>query len=70
MRSCTRLPFEPFQNEAAAPNVEALAARVGVARRTIRRWARHGVPASQADRAAIAIGSHPAYVWPDHWNQP
>ena len=70
MSACTRLPFEPFRTEAAAPSVAALAARVGVARRTIHRWARDGVPVSQADRAAIAIGSHPAYLWPDHWNQP
>ena len=70
MKSRTRLPFEPLRTAAAAPSVDALAARVGVARRTIHRWARDGVPIPQADEAAIAIGSHPAYLWPDHWNQP
>jgi len=65
----TRYPFEPLATQAGTPTIETLAARIGVSRRTVHRWAIHGIPAEQADRAAIAIGSHPACLWPEHWNQ-
>ena len=29
------------------------------------RWRRDGVPFWAADRAAIAMGSHPLLIWPD-----
>jgi len=61
----TRYPFEPLAIEARSSTVEALAARIGVSRRTVHRWIIHGVP---ADRAAIALGTHPACLWPEHWN--
>ncbi len=64
-----RYPFEPLATQARAATIEALAARIGVSRRSVHRWAIHGIPAEQADRAAIAIGSHPACIWPEHWNQ-
>jgi len=41
-----------------------LAAAVHVSRRTVQRWARHGLSDTAADRAAIALGVHPAQVWP------
>ena len=62
-----RLEFEPLAGEAPTSNVGQLAEMIGVTRRTIHRWARDGVPASKADHAAIAVGSHPAYVWADQW---
>ncbi len=46
----------------------AIAARVGVDRRTIHRR-RHGsrrwIDEWEADRAATAAGYHPSHVWPD-----
>ncbi len=62
-----RLPFEPLAVEAQASTIETLAQRIGVSRRTVHRWVIDGIPADQADRAAIAIGSHPACLWPDRW---
>ena len=62
-------PLDPLAVEAQAPTIETLANRIGVSRRTVHRWARDGVPSGQADRIAVAIGSHPAYIWPDHWNR-
>ena len=64
-----RYPFEPLAAQARDATVETLADRIGVSRRTVHRWAVHGIPAEQADRAAIALGSHPACLWPEHWNQ-
>lgn len=60
-----RYPFEPLATQARDATIETLAARIGVSRRTVHRWAIRGIPAEQADRAAIAIGSHPAYLWPE-----
>ena len=62
-----RLPFEPIMAEAAAPNLATLAQRVGVTPRTVHRWNAEGIPIQQADRAAVAIGSHPGYLWPNDW---
>ena len=67
MTAPTRYPFEPLATEAAAPTIGTLAGWIGVSARTIHRWARAGIPARQADHAAIAIGSHPAYIWPEEW---
>ncbi len=64
-----RYPFEPLATQARDTTIETLAGRIGVSRRTVHRWAVHGIPAEQADRAAIAIGSHPACLWPEHWNR-
>jgi hypothetical protein len=64
-----RYPFEPLASEARTSTIGILAQRIGVSRRTLHRWAKNGVPVEQADRAAIALGSHPAYLWPDDWNR-
>jgi len=63
----TRYPFEPLAIEARHTTIETLAARIGVSRRTVHRWIIHGIPAEQADRAAIALGTHPACLWPERW---
>ncbi len=65
-RVAARLPFGPLAIEAHAATIDTLARRIGVSRRTVHRWAAHGVPTHQADRAAIAIGSHPVCIWPDY----
>ncbi len=62
-----RLPFAPLASEARSSTIETLAHQIGVSRRTVHRWIIHGIPADQADRAAIALGTHPAYLWPDRW---
>ena len=62
-----RLPFRPLAVEAQASTIDTLAQQIGVSRRTVHRWISDGIPADQADRAAIAIGTHPACLWPDHW---
>ncbi len=63
-----RLPFEPLTAQAQAPTIDTLATQIGVSRRTVHRWINQGIPANQADRAAIAVGTHPACLWPEHWH--
>ncbi len=63
-----RFPFEPLVRAAQADGIAALARALGVTPRTVHRWANAGVPAHAADRAAIAIGSHPACLWPRQWS--
>lgn len=63
-----RLPFGPLATEARAETIGSLAQQLGVSRRTVHRWIVDGIPADQADRAAIAIGTHPANLWPNHWH--
>lgn len=61
-----RLPVGPLL--ARAPSVCELARRIDVTPRTIHRWQHDGVPLLAADRAAIALGHHPADLWPtDYW---
>ncbi len=63
-----RLPFDDLYKEAGKDNLQRLAERLGCTARTLHRWKNDGVPVAKADRAAIALGSHPAYIWPEHWN--
>lgn len=62
-----RFPLHPLATAAGADGVGDLARAVGVSSRTIHRWARNDIPFYAADRAAIALGSHPLIVWPDQW---
>ena len=64
-----RLPFAPLEVVAGAPTIGVLAGWIGVTSRTIHRWANDGIPSQSADEVAIAIGSHPSYVWPDQWGR-
>lgn len=64
-----RLPFEDLHREVGHEHFGLLADRIGRTRRTLHRWQNDGVPIAAADEAAIRIGSHPAAIWPDHWNQ-
>lgn len=45
----------------------ALALSLGVARRQVQRWAHRGLTVAQADVAAVALGLHPAEIWPGWW---
>lgn len=64
-----RHPFDlaPLLELAAVDNLTTLGRIVGVTDRQVRRWQSDGMPASVADRAATALGRHPATVWPDWW---
>ena len=62
-----RFSFLELTQAAGTTNVSQLAEIVGVTRRTIHRWKQNGIPAHQADRAAINAGQHPGNVWPDQW---
>ena len=42
-----------------------LAVALHVTRRTVVRWAQHGVPRWSADRIAVRLGLVPTLVWPD-----
>lgn len=58
------LPAAPLLAEFGG-NACATARAVGVTVRAVERWKSGGLSALQADRAAIAIGIHPANLWPD-----
>lgn len=64
-----RWPLAPLLVAAGHPPVAHLAQQIGVATRTVWRWHHRGLTDTQADRAAIALGLHPANVW-THWNDP
>lgn len=64
------LPFVALAEIAGNPSAAVLAQQLGVTRRTVHRWRRTGViPAHQVDRAAVALGHHPAEIWPTEWNE-
>lgn len=60
-----RWPLEPVLELTGHPPALVLAARVGVSARTVHRWRHNGLTDQQADHAAIALGRHPATIWPD-----
>lgn len=64
-----RFPFNPLAEAADNPPATELARQIGLHRRTIHRWRAAGcVPDHQADRAAGALGHHPAEIWPIEWS--
>ena len=57
--------FEQLAEAAGGATPAALARAIGVTARTVYRWRHAGViPADHADRAAVALGHHPAELWP------
>jgi lambda repressor-like predicted transcriptional regulator len=64
-----RWPLGPLLDVAGHPPARILAAQVGVSPRTVWRWHHLGLSDLQADRAAVALGWHPANIWP-HWHNP
>ena len=49
------------------PNLVALADQLGTHTNKLHRWMRDGIPVAEADTLAIAVGLHPAVIWPDEW---
>jgi hypothetical protein len=63
------LPFDAlvWAGGFADMTTEEIAAAVGFAPRAVYRWKRSGLTPANADKAAVAIGTHPASVWPGRW---
>ena len=57
--------YRPLWVAGGRPDAGRAARSYGVSRRTIYRWQRHGLSDRAADQAAIAVGLHPANVWPN-----
>lgn len=55
--------------KAAGATMLGLAAATGQHARTLHRWAHMGLTVDQADRLAVAVGFHPAEVWPAWWDE-
>lgn len=64
-----RWPLAPLLIAAGHPSADVIAMQLGVSPRSIWRWHHRGLTDRQADRAAIALGYHPANIWPD-WHNP
>lgn len=67
-------PFEPLARAQGIDptdiqdgDIQALAEATGFTSRSVYRWANVGLMRSVADRAAVAIGSHPGSIWPERW---
>ena len=61
-----RLPLQPLLHATAVASKLALARRLGVDPTLIHRAARRGgVTYWTADRWAVALGWHPAMIWPE-----
>ncbi len=60
-----RWPLDPLLAAAGHPPIGTLAARIGVARRTVTRWRTNGLTDEQADNAAVMLGYHPLNIWTD-----
>lgn len=74
-RWCWRVSGLPMW-DASVTDVESFTTRtcammLGVTTRTVERFkASDRVPALAADRAAVALGVHPAEVWGSEWGNP
>jgi hypothetical protein len=58
-----RVSLEPLVQRYG--NVSVLARALGIDRAQVARWRGHGLPVGSADRVAVAVGCHPAEVWPE-----
>lgn len=63
-----RFPLEPLAALTRLDQGE-LARVAGVSRRTVCRWKALGMNQWIADRLAIALGYHPAVVWPEWYGR-
>lgn len=61
-----RVSLEPLVERYG--NVSVLARALGVDRAQVARWRSDGVPIESADRIAVAVGRHPAEVWPEWYD--
>jgi transposase len=64
-----RYPFEQLIEIGDDDNIRDIARRLGVSMKSVHRYKKHGVPSQSADRLAIHIGSHPALVWPNYYQE-
>jgi hypothetical protein len=48
-------------------SIDVLARMLGTTARTVHRWKSEGLTPRQADRAAVAAGTHPLLVWGLQW---
>lgn len=62
-RQGPRWPWPTEWPDPADQQDDAMAARLGIDRRTLTRWRRHGIPDRSADQAAIRLGTHPELLW-------
>lgn len=61
-----RLPLAPLLRAAGNPSIKTLAIMTGFGYRQMYRWINDGgLTINHADRAACAIGLHPANIWPE-----
>ena len=61
-----RFDLGALMYDAGARNNNHLADMLGLPKRTVLRWAQEGgVPMRSAEDAALALGVHPATLWPD-----
>lgn len=49
---------------------EELGYRLGVTRRTVKRWRKDGIPIQNADAAVTSLGYNPINVWGLYWDEP
>lgn len=62
-----RFPFGPLELLVSGSCGLATARALGVHPRQVYRWRAGGVTWAQADELAVAVGLHPAEVWPEWW---
>ncbi|MGD9797571.1 MAG: helix-turn-helix domain-containing protein [Acidimicrobiia bacterium] len=66
--TATRYPVTPVEEivlcRVRTASAVDVAATVGVSPRTVKRWRADGMSEQQADGAAVALGYHPALLWP------
>lgn len=58
----------PFPTELEHLSLREIAATSGVPVKTVFRWRAEGLSLWQADRLAIAWGTHPCLWWPEWWD--
>lgn len=54
----------------ACLKTDELGRRLGVTRRTVKRWRKLGVPVQNADAAVTSLGYNPINVWGHYWDDP
>lgn len=61
-----RWPMEPVERLLHTSSPTEIGHRLGIDRRQVHRWRElGGLITTHADRAAVALGLHPAIIWPD-----
>ena len=63
----SRFPIAELESCLGGTSAREMAGLLKVSSRTVVRYRRRGLSVVQADRAAVAVGFHPAEVWPNWW---